>query len=149
MKRTVKEFFWLMGALIVARFIYQLAIANTAKDIGFSDTYYVDPSGFTMSYMLSSVFKNFLFVSALVYLARASYGNFRDNIVNSILLLFTGILLLLSGGDVIVLPPASEVKGVFYGRDFGGAIVYPIIKILLILIFAFTAFMIGKNSKPR
>lgn len=150
---------WLAGSFIVAILLSVFVSSGKALDINLHDTYIIG-GGFGRDLSLSSGFAYFITLSFLIYFIRVLYFEFKVISANVIFLILTGLALYFLGDIIFILhppvfdrlPPISEpVNGLFYGNDsFRTTIWVPrLIKILLMLILAFTGFMIGKNWKVK
>ncbi|MDP9078353.1 MAG: hypothetical protein M3O71_13050 [Bacteroidota bacterium] len=160
-KKLLFELIWLVCVLAFSLVFAEFTTGNTASDINAHDTFSIGLTGsflFSPYFYVASIFLAFAF---LVYLIRALYTGFKVLLFNSCLLVSTGILLF-SFGKVVSLftllrwtvksipSDNTPVKGLFYGGGFvnGYVLTVEIIHIALILIFAFTAFVIGKTGDP-
>jgi len=159
MKKTfIKELIWLAGCLIAAWLSCGFLVGGSALDINLHDTYM---PGSLFGPNLSStysVFTYFVTIGFWVYLIRTLYFNFKIILTDIILLIFTGLILCFFNDiffttrfpmlNAPAIDNAAPVKGLFYGGDLNSFLWgIRIIKTLLILLLAFTGFMIGKKWK--
>jgi len=160
MKRTIiTEVIWLGVCLIAAYLSYVFLAARAALDINMHDTYIVGGMFGPNLSLIYFVFTYFITIGFWVFLIRALYFNFSVILTDMIFLVFIGLVLYFLDYIIFVIhPPVIElpvientapVKGLFYGGFYSNSYLWSvrIIKMSLVLILAFTGFMIGKRWK--
>jgi len=159
-KKLLFELIWLVCILILSIFIAVFAPGNAPMDINAHDTFIMGIGGafpFSPYFYIASIF---LVLTFFLYFIRALYTGFKVSFYTWGLLISTGVLIFSFSNIVSIatlMPgifrindrPDIPVTGLFYGGSFraGYALVFDVLKIVLILTFAFAAFMIGRNWK--
>ena len=157
-RKLLYECIWLVGILALSVFIAEFSPGDTPLDINTHDTFMVGVVGsffFSPYFYVGSIFLVFTF---FLYLIRSLYIGFKVALYNIGLLISTGILLFFFSNIVSIITlmrgffrsntnQHEPVTGIFYGGDFpdGYTLIVDIIHIILILIFAFASYMIGKS----
>jgi hypothetical protein len=153
-RKLLIEFIWLIGSFICSILISQFLLGNSARDINMHDTY---AEGRPLN-MTEVFFWYFIIFSFCIYFVRSLYHQFKTTLVNIILLTLTALLLYFLGNVLFIFSPlviertsSALVKGLFYGGNYssGWALAYQLFRIFLILLFSFTAFMIGRNWEKK
>jgi|GEM_PF-3432416 len=155
MKRAIiLEVIWLAAILVVSFLLVEFVSTGKAADINMHDTYIVGGafgSNLTLTYF---IFAYFTTIGFFVYLIRVVYFECKVILTDIVLLILTCLALyFLSDILFIVHPPvidqtsAAPIKGLFYGGSYSSSYTWGIriVKIFLMLVLAFTGFMIGRN----
>jgi heme/copper-type cytochrome/quinol oxidase subunit 1 len=155
MNKYLKEIIWFLLIVTLCALLYTKEDATI--DINIHDTYYViDHFTFVLNIFISAGF--------VIYAIRALAGKFQNNVVNSLFIIFT-ILLLFVLTQVIIInehlsmsqgwtihPPLSAQTQQINNSE-GEYLITPVylsfIQIVIIIIALYTSYRIGKNISKK
>lgn len=150
MKTALRESIWLIAIAVVSALIYGLYLGNSAADIGMHDTYInVNGADSSLQSATAGVFVFAISFAFLVYLSRVLFGKFTNIPVNLIMIVITGIDIFYFSSNIIFYAEANAnaSTGIIVGSAPGFLIFYRVLKFVLILTLAITAYMTGRNWK--
>ena len=151
-----------LAACLIAAFLLSLLVSTSnANDINLHDTYSVGVVGGAFGPHLTLawfIFNYFIVSGFCIYLVRVLYFEFKVILTDVIFLVFTGLVLYFLSDILFILhPPIPKMLETttepsfnrYYSLtqidSFADIWLPRLIKILLMLVLAFTSFMIGRN----
>ena len=149
MRQIIKELIWLIGILLFSVLIFGIILGNSALDINMHDTYISENGQISHPSFISNIFSVFISLSFLIYLVRVCYNRFKNNTVNLVLMIITGLGIFYFSTNIILYLTATNVGSVWFNYNKVLILTYYFIKTLLITVFGFTGFMTGKNFRNR
>ena len=144
-RKLLKELVWLAGALIAAILIHISIIGNSARDINLHDTYVFIDGNASHPTLVFYIFTLFIAIAFWVYLVRAFFEKFKENIINLILMVFTGLMIFYLSHVVFYSITMVLSNDILSGHFKNLVLINQSIKFVLILAFGFVGVLTGKN----